>query len=205
MKRFEIITLYTVLTLFISVHSYFAQVQADSGKKKNQTKLTEARENNLDSADQNNEQIVYQCQIDLEVLSNVPVNCSKCGLKLKEFTMEEALNNLIAAGHKKPELKLKYLFMTEEEETETEEIQDTVDNSEGVAVIDVLEMDKNGNGYVFQCPKCPDQILDTEENCPVCGADMDEYTVDAAKKNLAEMDKAEKDDETVNGVSASPK
>jgi len=50
--------------------------------------------------------------------------------------------------------------------------------------IDVLSLDKNKNGKVFQCPMDWAEISDKAGRCNVCGMSLKEYSVNEAKENL---------------------
>ena len=39
-------------------------------------------------------EILYQCQLHPEIISNIPNYCTRCELRLKEYTMAEAIANL---------------------------------------------------------------------------------------------------------------
>jgi hypothetical protein len=53
-------------------------------------------------------------------------------------------------------------------------------------IIDVEEIDLNGDGKVFQDPMDWNVISDEDGRCPVCGMFLKEVTIDEAKKNLVE-------------------
>ena len=54
----------------------------------------------LNAIDKNKDGKVYQDIMDWNVISDEPGNCPICGMKLKEFTLEEAKKNLIENGFK---------------------------------------------------------------------------------------------------------
>lgn len=58
--------------------------------------------------------------------------------------------------------------------------------------IDVLSLDKNKNGKVFQCPMDWAVISDKAGNCNICGMKLKEYSVLQAKENLDKYLKASK-------------
>jgi Cu(I)/Ag(I) efflux system membrane fusion protein len=53
-------------------------------------------------------------------------------------------------------------------------------------IIDLKSIDKNKDGKVFQDPMDWNVISDKPGVCPLCGMDLEEVTLDAAKKNLIE-------------------
>ena len=54
----------------------------------------------LTAIDENKDGKVYQCQMDFNVLSDKPGTDPKCGMKLKEVSLEKAKENLISHGYK---------------------------------------------------------------------------------------------------------
>jgi len=186
MKQFKIVSMLTILTLMLTSLSGFAQEQQSNSNTSNNTKSG----------------MVYQCTTHLKVISNVPGNCSICKMKLEEYTMDEAIENLSGGGHKKPELKNKRIYSGKEEKKVTEEItQEDVeaDNEEkGLEEIDnepqhthseehianVSKTDRNRDGKVYQCTMCPDQLSDESTECRNCGMELVKLTVEKAKKNI---------------------
>lgn len=55
-----------------------------------------------------------------------------------------------------------------------------------MGVIDLHEIDANGDGRVFQDPMDWNVISDEDGRCPVCGMFLKEVTIDEAKRNLDE-------------------
>ncbi len=52
------------------------------------------------------------------------------------------------------------------------------------SIIDLISIDKNKDGKVFQDPMDWNVISDKEGRCPVCGMFLKEVTIEDAKKNL---------------------
>lgn len=50
--------------------------------------------------------------------------------------------------------------------------------------IDLGVVDKNKDGKVYQCPMCADQLADDPGECPKCGMDLKEISLEKAKENL---------------------
>lgn len=50
--------------------------------------------------------------------------------------------------------------------------------------IDVVSIDKNKDGKVFQCPMHFNVIADAKKNCPICEMKLEEVTLEEAIKNL---------------------
>ena len=185
MKQFKIVSLLTILTLFLGSQSFFAQEDSS----------------NPNASDKTKSGLVYQCSVNLEVISYVPGNCSKCGRKFDELTLEEAMIKMKGHGQKKPELisknviagdeknnSGKNLLVNEEgnpdengdETLEKESTHEHVDKN----MVMVNEVDRNGNGIIYQCKFCPDQLSDESAECEICSVELIKLTVEDAYKNL---------------------
>jgi uncharacterized protein with PIN domain len=57
-----------------------------------------------------------------------------------------------------------------------------------VSKINVVEVDKNKDGIVYQCTMCPDQLADGPGKCSKCEMDLKEVSVEAAQKALDKKD-----------------
>lgn len=53
-----------------------------------------------------------------------------------------------------------------------------------VGKIDVSNIDKNKDNFVFECPMDWNVISDKAGNCPTCGMKLKKYSVEETKKNL---------------------
>jgi hypothetical protein len=51
-------------------------------------------------------------------------------------------------------------------------------------IIDVAGLDVNKDGKVYECPMDWNVIGDEHGDCPVCGMELKEYSLDDAKANL---------------------
>lgn len=185
MKKYSIISLITIIALLSGSHSLFSQEQGSNQNASGKAKVD----------------MVYQCPTDLGVISNVSGHCSKCGSKLVELTMDEAMDNLSGGGHKKPELKNKRINIGKGDKIETEEISpadaegnleeevsevtDNESNSEIEKNIDVSMIDLNRDGKVYQCIMCPDQLSDESDYCEKCYMELTKIPVEDAQKNLS--------------------
>lgn len=70
--------------------------------------------------------------------------------------------------------------------TEDEAVQERQVHSEIVMenVVDVVSLDKNTDGIVYQCPMDYQVISDSMTTCPICKMDLEEYKVAEAQDNL---------------------
>jgi len=115
----------------------------------------------LQVIDKNNDGKVYQCPMDYDILSDNPGECSKCGMKLKEVSLETAADHLVKKGYS---------------------VKGQTDNSivhEGV--IDLNEIDANKDGLVYQDMMDYNVISDVPGSCPLCGMTLKEVSVEKAK------------------------
>ncbi len=51
-------------------------------------------------------------------------------------------------------------------------------------VIDVASIDKNNDGKIYECPMDWNVLADEYHDCPVCGMEMKEYSLEDIKANL---------------------
>ena len=51
-------------------------------------------------------------------------------------------------------------------------------------VIDVVSLDKNNDGKIYECPMDWNVLSDAHGDCPVCGMNLKEYSLKDIKTNL---------------------
>ena len=68
--------------------------------KSEKTDMGEKNNIDLEIVDKNKDGKVYQCPMCADQLADAPGECSKCGMDLKEITLEKAKENLIKNGFK---------------------------------------------------------------------------------------------------------
>ncbi|MFN4111349.1 MAG: heavy metal-binding domain-containing protein, partial [Ignavibacteria bacterium] len=51
-------------------------------------------------------------------------------------------------------------------------------------LIDILSIDQNKDGYVYQCPMDWNVISDKSERCPVCEMKLKKVSIEKARENL---------------------
>lgn len=78
------------LTVNAQHHGHMNKMESDSTMQEVDVKMH----------DMNDDGMVYQCPMDWEVLSDEAGECPKCGMKLKEVTVDKAEENLMEHGHK---------------------------------------------------------------------------------------------------------
>jgi hypothetical protein len=132
---------------------------------KNQMNMNNDPVFDLKAIDKNNDGKVYQCPMDVDVLSDKPGKDPKCGMELEEVSIEKAADNLVKHGYK---VKVK-----------TEE--NTVIRK---GTIDLNEIDENKDGKVYEDMMDYNVISDAPGTCPLCGMTLKEVSVEKAKLNL---------------------
>ena len=168
-------TAYISFILFLFTGLSFAQDKNDnqeSGKMNEhmkmdhmQMKQDNTKEFDLKAIDKNNDGKVYQCPMDFDVLSDKPGKDPKCGMDLKEVSINKAAENLKSKG-----------FMVKGE--------DTADSVVREGVIDLKAIDANKDGKVFQDMMDYNVVSDAPGTCPLCGMKLQEVSLDKAKTNL---------------------
>ena len=78
-------------------------------------------------------------------------------------------------------------------ESKSGEIKPAIENEKRAnivreGVIDLMAIDANKDGKVFQCPMDANVIDDKEGICPQCKMNLEEVTLDKAKENLVKSD-----------------
>jgi rubrerythrin len=80
--------------------------EVNDNMKMNEHSISEAeselvREGKIDleSIDKNNDGNVYECPMDWNVLADEYHDCPVCGMKMKEYTLNQAKENLIKYGY----------------------------------------------------------------------------------------------------------
>ena len=138
----------------------------------NHMKMDHQMQQNPDSAsfdlqafDKNNDGKVYQCPMDFDVLSDNPGECSKCGMKLTEVSLEKASDNLVKKGY-------------------SVKVKDDTNSIVREGVIDLNAIDANKDGKVYQDMMDYNVISDNPGSCPLCGMTLNEVSLEKAKMYL---------------------
>ena len=111
--------------------------------------------------DANNDGNLFQCSMHADQISDKQGDCSKCGMKLSEISVED-LNKEMNKNH------------------------DSTKKSSMVhkGTIDVVKIDLNNDGMVYQDMMDWNVISDDPGECPLCGMNLKEVTINEAVKNL---------------------
>lgn len=168
----SIIALMAILSMFF-IGQVFAQEHNHSHK-------TEINVDNLGSkklsrVDKNNDGKIFQCPMHKDQVSDNPGDCPKCGMKLKEIDVNQFNKRMMNNG------KMMSLKEIKKQKDKTAEFKKEIIRE---GIINLSEIDKNGDGKVFQDMMDWNVISDSKGDCPVCGMHLKEVSLEEAKKNL---------------------
>lgn len=149
-----------------------SQMQDDNHSQKSE--LIRKGTIDLKAIDENADRKVYQDIMDWNVISDEPGKCPICGMILKEFTLEQAKENLEEHG-----FQAKKLSNSSQKQVNEDDLIRT-------GTIDLQAIDKNDDGKVYQDMMDWNVISDEEGRCPECGMYLKEVSLDDAEKNLIE-------------------
>ena len=146
----------------------------------------------MGEVDKNNDGKVFQCPMCVDQLADEPGKCSKCGMDLKEVSLDDAqkaldkkthnmMGNSKMDGHKMDHSKM---MNHEMKHADADKIDMKKDNIVREGEIDLMAIDKNGDKKVFQDPMDWNVISDEAGECPLCGMKLKEVTLEKAKENL---------------------
>lgn len=189
----KIITLMFAIPLIAGIN-IFAQEHNHSHNDsiKGNQKIVDAEE-----FDKNSDGSVFQCSMNPDQISDEPGNCSKCGMKLTQVSVEDANSNLESKGmmndginkmdHNKM-MKEHNGMMNHKKKMKDGKHKMNHSKMKGSIVregdIDVDAIDENNDGKVFQDMMDWNVISDKAGKCPKCGMILKEVSIDKAKQNL---------------------
>ncbi len=116
-----------------------------------------------------------------DVVKDKQGNCPKCGMKLKEVTLEEA-KKFIENNDTNTQTQMKKMDCSKKMEHDDHEMKSEKTEMGDQDKIDLGKIDKNKDGKVFIDGMCKDAVKDEPGNCPKCGMKLKEVSLDEAKK-----------------------
>lgn len=156
------------------------------------TETTTASKINMVEVDKNKDGKVYQCPMCPDQVTDEPGKCSKCGMDLKEVSLDDAQKALDKQNHgmmgdsKMSGQKMDHSKMMNHEMKHAD--ADKMDMKKESLVregeIDLTAIDKNGDKKVFQDQMDWNVISDEAGECPLCGMKLKEVTLEKAKEDL---------------------
>jgi len=169
MKNLLKIFSFLIFVILLTVDSSFAQEEVKSEKECEKgccfTKETDAKMKNghmdhkdmsdYKSIDKNEDGKIFECPMKCEAGKDIPGECSKCGMKLKEVSVKNSEHKHGNEKHKMMNHK------------------DHLDKGKN----DFAKLDKNNDGKVFQCPMKCELPQDKSGECSKCGMTLKEVSI----------------------------
>jgi len=160
--------------------------------KSEKTEMKEQNKIDLQMIDKNKDGKVYQCPMCSDRLADEPGKCSECGMDLKEVSIEVAQKVLDKNGHQMIENRKKdgnkmdhsKMMNNDMKDADHDKMDVKKDNKVREGEIDLKGIDKNSDGKVYQDMMDWNVISDEAGECPLCGMELKEVTLDKAKENL---------------------
>ncbi len=174
MKTLINLTSLAILIMLFTIGHLFAQEH--DHKHKTDIKFGDINTKKIEQYDKNKDGKIYRCAMHKNQISDKPGNCSKCGMKLSEISINVKDRPLMKGGKM---LNLREAKAHKEKIAEAEK-----NNIVRKGIINVEAIDQNGDGKVYQDMMDWNVISDVAGDCPVCGMHLKEITVEDAKNNL---------------------
>ncbi|MBK8943656.1 MAG: hypothetical protein IPM32_00155 [Ignavibacteriae bacterium] len=149
--------------------------------KSEKTEIGEKNNIDLGIIDKNKDGKVYQCPMCADQIADDPGECSKCGMDLKEVSIDNAQQVLDKNGHEMIHSKM---MDNDIKDTDYEKIDMKKNNIVREDEIHLMAIDKNKDGKVFQCPMHFDQISDKSGECAECGMKLKEISTKEVHEKL---------------------
>ncbi len=134
--------------------------------------------------DKNHDGSVYQCPMCPGQISDKPGDCPKCGMHMKKVSVKDAEKAMMGAMKNKGEMHMhkgkemkhemnlqKDMHMKKGEMGMHKHGMKTGKN------LDFKKYDKNGDGYVYECPMKCGEPSDKPGECPKCGMKLEKVKV----------------------------
>ncbi len=168
-----------ILTIML-LSSVITMAQEHNHMHKSDKSIDKSKTTDMKSIDKNNDGVVYECPMKCEAPSDKAGECSKCGMNLKEISVNDMADKQkdmdgCKSGESKCGSGNKSMKM------DHSKMENHIVHK---GTIDVAKVDKNNDGKVFQDMMDWNVISDKAGDCPLCGMTLKEVSVDQAKKNL---------------------
>ncbi len=121
--------------------------------------------------DKNGDGVVYECPMKCEEASDKHGECSKCGMDLKEISVDKTSNDMMKA-HSKVMKKEKKADCSENNSSPCCGDKKIENNGADKNTIGTAKTDKNNDGYVYECPMKCEPASDKPGECSKCGMDL---------------------------------
>lgn len=130
----------------------------------------------VNKIDENNDGVIYECPMKCEAPSDKPGECSKCGMNLKEISVDKANKEMMKA-HSNMMKKDKKADCGENNEAPCCGDKKIKSNDSNNNVMGATEIDKNKDGYVYECPMKCEPASDKPGECSKCGMNLKKVSV----------------------------
>ena len=186
----KMVTLALVVTFFSAT---LISAQEENHLHKTDDKMENHQMMDVKKIDKNNDGLIYVCPMKCEAPKDQPGECSKCGMKLSEVSIDDVNKNMMEKEEKmgccsgkgmmgdKDKMMKEHGGMMDHGNMDHSKMESSIVRK---GVIDVASIDNNGDGKVFQDPMDWNVISDEAGECPVCGMTLKEVSLDDANKNL---------------------
>ena len=186
-----------ILVILAFSSQAFAQDKTNSDTTKSKMKKMGCRKNmdhskhemkdeekiDIEKIDLNKDGKVFIDGMYKDVVKDEPGNCPKCGMKLKEVTLEEA-KKFIEKNDTNTQTQMKKMDCSKKMEHADHEMKSEKTEMDEQDKIDLEKIDKNKDCKVYQCPMCADQIADEPGKCSKCEMNFKEVSLEDAQKAM---------------------
>lgn len=154
------------------------------------TETTTVSKINMAEVDKNKDGKVYQCPMCADQVADEPGKCSKCGMDFKEVSLDDAQKALekktsgMMGDMGGQNMDHSKMMNHEMKHPGSAKMEMKKDNIVREGEIDLIAIDKNKDGKVFQDMMDWNVISDEAGECPLCGMKLKEVTLEKAKENL---------------------
>ena len=176
----------TLLVLFFVAGNISAQEHKTMHKaQKSMMKM------DVKKMDKNNDGSVYQCPMCPDQISDKPGDCPKCRMHMKKVSVQDAEKAMTEAMKKKGEMHMHkgkgmHHEMNMQKDMHMHKGQMHMKKGEmemhkhGMKTgknLDLKKYDKNGDGYVYECPMQCGEPSDKPGECHKCGMKLEKVKV----------------------------
>ncbi len=123
--------------------------------------------------DKNNDGSVYQCPMCPGQISDKPGDCLKCGITMKKVSVQDAEKAMRDAMKKNGEMHM-HKDQTHMKKGDMEMHKHGMKAGKN---LDLNKYDKNGDGYVYECPMQCGEPSDKHGECHKCGMMLEKVKV----------------------------
>ena len=177
MKNLIKIISLTIFTILLTFGSAFAQDDTKSSKSEKKCSGTCCSSKEADSTmnkkemrdhhliDKNKDGKIFECPMKCEAGKDIAGECSKCGMNLKEISINDMKEKKNHKEHK---------MMDHSKMDHSKMMKGEMDHKE---MSDHHSIDKNKDGKIFECPMKCEAGKDAPGECSKCGMKLKEVSI----------------------------